>query len=249
MDELKLVDMFMGDAVARGIPEIFRESRIEDCPESVRPKIEEWLKNPGPDLWLWGQSESGKSKIACAIALELLRRGMDVLGVKSTALCRALIDRRGIATMDAILPPLHSFKFYSPVSESCAYLAIEGLVKPSVLILDDLSMFFWFWPLAADLRPIFEARMRDGKITIVTSNLSVRDYIWFCDDEAITYLRNFTVINCPPGLPIQREAMMLMCKELVTSWEWMVKIGWLKPQDVGELVPRIRRIKQERVAG
>ena len=238
--DVKYVDVFAGDVVARRIPDFFRDARLEECPEAARPQIEKWINDPGPGLWLWGQSTCGKTHAACAVTLELLRRGMDGLGVTGLDLAPALIDLR----MGALCEKAESLGL-TPKGEYSPKPVIEGLMKPAVLLLDDLSLLFWLWPLASDLRPVFEARVAAGKPTIVTSNLDMGDYIRFCDSEAAGYLSNFRCLKFPPGAPMPAEMITRMCKDLIEKWEWMVKLGWLPKSSVGELNARIERIKQE----
>ena len=238
--EVKYVDVCAGDAVVRHIPEFFQDARVSECADAVRPQIERWLDNPGAGLWFWGQSTCGKSRAACAVVRELSRRGMDGAGVTGLDLCPVLIDRRmGLLSKGAESLRMTRRRDYAPE------LVIEGLIQPTVLLLDDLSLLFWLWPLAADLRPVFEARIAAGKPTIVTSNLSRRDYARFCDGEACSYLWDFTCIRFPPGAPMPAEIVTRMCSDLVGKWEWMVRFGWLPASSVGSLAGRIDRIKQE----
>ena len=195
-------------------------------PNRYDHKFRHWLAHPGLGLWLWGKSEGGKSKAACAVALDLFRRGQNVVVVTHHNLFSWLKDRRmGLLSDKAVL---------------------DGLIAPSVLLLDELSQMFFHWPLAADLRPIFRARVAARKPTIITSNGDIEDYISFCDSQASDYLSGFLSLKFPTCMEWPAAWTVLASHDLRDRVEMMIQAGWLTPEARSIEIPRrLARLKAE----
>jgi len=214
-----------GEAVALNMPDAYLTASVDDSPEPVRSQIKCWLKRPGPGVWICGRSGAGKTRTATAIALELFRRGEDVMSVWwPDCFWRLRNHRAGIISQDE---------------------ALGWLILPPVLLLDEISSLFMYWPLAADFRPVLKMRAEAGRQTIYTSHISISDYISFCDSEASNYLSGFTTLNLPPRSANTRDWTRDEVYELKMIAGKMIQRGWLTPEEACLEVPRrIARLKQ-----
>jgi hypothetical protein len=205
------VTLRAGGAVAKDIPVQYLSAKVDECQSAVRPSIEKWLESPSLGLWFWGKSRCGKSQTACAVALELFRRGQDVLAVSYWDLFYLLRDHKtGHLSREALL---------------------DSLAKPSVLVLDEISYLLWLWPLAPLLRPVFKARAEAKKPTIVTSSISISDYVSFCDCEALDYLSEFKSLQFLEGVRWDKDLTLVASRQLVIFAEMMMAAGWLSEQE------------------
>jgi hypothetical protein len=211
MDGSKFVTLRRGEIFARNIPAQYQNASVDECQSHTRDEIKKWLENQGLGLWLWGKSRCGKSQTACAVALELFRRGLDVLAVPYWTLFYTLRDHRAGRLSDEAL--------------------LASLVNPSVLVLDEISYLLCLWPLAPDLRPVFKARAESKKPTIVSSNISIADYASFCDCEATNYLSEFKALRFLGGVRWDKALTWAASHQLFTFGELMVRAGWLTDQE------------------
>jgi hypothetical protein len=123
-------------------------------------------------------------------------------------------------------------------------IVLDALIAPSVLVLDEISHMFFHWPLAADLGPVFRARVEAKKPTIISSNIDVADYITFCDSQASDYLSGFLSLKFPHGMAWPADWTALANGELAMYVREMIELGWLTPEVWSTEVPRrLARLK------
>jgi hypothetical protein len=126
--------------------------------------------------------------------------------------------------------------------------ALGRLMVPPVLLLDEISAFFMYWPLAADFRPVLKMRAEAGRPTIATSHISILDYVSFCDSEASNYLSGFITLKLPPRSKRTQDWTRCESYELRVIAQEMIQQGWLTPGAASLEVPRrIARLKGEPV--
>ena len=105
----------------------------------------------GGFAFVWGDAGAGKTDLACAVVLEAVRRGRSAVFTSDADMVAEIFDSYG--------------------GQERADEVMRRFTGPEVLALDDLGKLAPGEKALARVWQVVDRRYRDGKTTVVTSNL------------------------------------------------------------------------------
>lgn len=160
-----------------GIPTAYRHALVAMWDErranvGALEVAHSYLKSPTGSLYIFGGVGTGKTWVACAIANELLQEGRPVQFKSAGLLLLELRDTFGAegATELNVLTPLFETD----------YLVLDDLGDTSLARECQATNF-----ATSRFLTLLDHRWQAGKVTIITSNLNLRELVEWCTDERI----------------------------------------------------------------
>ncbi len=157
------------------LPLLYRDASLRDFSDSVRKTANEWMDKPGFGLFLNGSTGVGKTRLAAALMIELTERHPWSQFVSASDMFRRVREC-----------------FHGKRSESDV---LDELVRPSLLILDDIGAGGLSAFETRFLIDVLDKRLGEKRVTIATSNLKLQAISERMDDRIASRLSALTELG------------------------------------------------------
>lgn len=160
-----------------GIPKRFENAKLSDFQKI--DKVTAWVAHPEEFLLIIGECGTGKSHLACAIAIELRKKN---------------IPTRIVFSSDLFLAMRRSF---NRAEHGCLteFEIVELTAQAPVLVCDDIGVQKQSEFVIEAWYNIIDARYREQKPTVFTSNLSPKEISIHMSDRIASRLASGTVVT------------------------------------------------------
>jgi DNA replication protein DnaC len=160
------------------IPPRFENAKLADFKNI--DQVLQWVGKPEEFFLIVGPCGTGKTRLACAMAIALRQKE---------------ITTKIVYSSDLFLSLRQSFNAKAGTNQLSEFQIIEAMTAPPVLICDDIGVQKQTEYVIEAWYNIIDARYRNCKPTAFTSNLSLKEISAFMSDRVASRLMSGTVVT------------------------------------------------------
>lgn len=160
------------------IPPRFENARLADFKNI--DQVLQWIARPEEFFLVIGPCGTGKTRLACAMAVALREKE---------------ITTKIVYSSDLFLSLRQSFNTKIGTNQLSEFQIIEAMTTPPILICDDIGVQKQTEYVIEAWYNIIDARYRNCKPTAFTSNLSLKEISAFMSDRVASRLMSGTVVT------------------------------------------------------
>jgi DNA replication protein DnaC len=166
--------------IIQDVPERFKAAKLSDF--SKIDRILEWIQKPKDFLMIIGPCGTGKTHLACAMTMDLRTKGMFTKLVFSSTLFLQLRN-----------------SFNNGGQSGSEMEIIESMIKPDILIVDDLGVQKQSDYVTESWYTIIDTRYRNNRPMACTSNLNLKEIASVMSERIASRLMSGTVVSLIGG--------------------------------------------------